>query len=52
MTSRADQYRERAVELERRAEAVKNDRIKQTLLNLAKQWRDLERQIEDPDNDR
>jgi hypothetical protein len=49
MTSRADPYLEKATNLEWRAEEVKDPSIKQTLLNLAKQWRNLARQVEDLD---
>ena len=45
MTSRADPYLEKATDLEWRAEEVKDPSIKQILLNLAKQWRDLARQV-------
>ena len=51
MTSRADVYLEKATDLERRAEEAKDPSIKQTLLNLAKQWRELARQVEDLDRD-
>lgn len=46
MTSRADPYLEKAAHLESRAEEVKDPSLKQILLNLAKQWRDLARQVE------
>ena len=49
MTSRADQYRLKAAECERQAEEIKDPSIKQTLLNLAKQWRDLARQVNEFD---
>jgi hypothetical protein len=49
MTSSAEAFREKAAHLESRAEEVKDPSIKQTLLNLAKQWRYLARQVEDLD---
>jgi hypothetical protein len=51
MTS-SGEVRERAAECEQRAEEIKDPHIKQTLLNLAQQWRDLARQAEDLDKNR
>ena len=49
MSSSPDAFREKAADCERQTEEIKDPSIKQTLLNLAKQWRDLARQVEDLD---
>ena len=46
MGSRAEQYRAQATQCETAAAAAHDPKIKATYADLAKQWRDLARQVD------
>jgi len=45
--SKAEKYRAKAAESERQAAAAKSFDAKQKFLNLARQWRELAKSVED-----
>ncbi len=49
MASRADNYLARATECEVAANSATDSKVRQTYEELARQWRDLARQIEEID---
>ena len=49
MSSRAEQFRQKAAECEQLVALVKEPQVKESFRRLANEWRDLARQVEELD---